>query len=744
MNKHTLLLTVLFLNLICTPVFAQNWQVATFGQSTDLNFSSLIDSAKIGWNNAWLAGNNNFLEAGKFYTLPPDFFIESRGGKIANSHDGMTVFYTIVPVTQTFRLEADLTLEQIGPEVNGKSPAGQEGAGLFVRDIIGPQRQEPQSAGTEEYPQASNILMNAFITQNKKNDNLVQITSIVREGVIKTWGNEGITIKKQPIIENINFTQKRNIHMTIERLPEKFILTAFDTDRKENQSWQFSDYSGFMNQLDNNSLAIGFFAARNAKLRVKNASFKPGKPLVDYKQLTSRQFSRVRHKAPELFLASPQSVVRNSTTLQFLANQAGIVSIDNDKQTKQVQAGELVQFPVTLQKKHNDFTVNFNVDGNISKKAIRIEQVKSNLTDPYEIYVCSDCRQGARGSKNDPVDLQTAVKFVAPGGNIYLNDGQYHGITLDRELSGIPGKYKTISAINPHKAIFINKTFNLDASYWHLKSVVFDGNVDNGNNKPAYLRIAGSYNIIEHVIARNNDDTGISISAKDKNRFFWPAHNLVLNSDSYNNLDLSGINADGFAAKLGVGPGNIFRGCIAHNNADDGWDLFNKIEDGPNASVTIENSVAYENGLPYNKADILKGSIGNGFKLGGEGQPVNHKVINSIAINNNMDGFTDNFNTGSLIVRNNIAMNNARYNYILRTNPYKFPSSILFDNNYSIRDDWENKIKDFLGDTVNSVNYKLLVSHETGPVQKDLFFTRDDSGNIIYPDFFLNIINKFN
>lgn len=81
-------------------------------------------------------------------------------------------------------------------------------------------------------------------------------------------------------------------------------------------------------------------------------------------------------------------------------------------------------------------------------------------------------------------------------------------------------------------------------------------------------------------------------------------------------------------------------------------------------------------------------------------------------------------------------MNNARYNYILRTNPYKFPSSILFDNNYSIRDDWENKIKDFLGDTVNSVNYKLLVSHETGPVQKDLFFTRDDSGNIIYPDFF--------
>ena len=48
-----------------------------------------------------------------------------------------------------------------------------------------------------------------------------------------------------------------------------------------------------------------------------------------------------------------------------------------------------------------------------------------------------------------------------------------------------------------------------------------------------------SYNINEHVIARNNDDTGISFS-EDKDRLLWPAHNLVLSSDSYNNLDLSG------------------------------------------------------------------------------------------------------------------------------------------------------------------------------------------------------------
>ena len=34
--------------------------------------------------------------------------------------------------------------------------------------------------------------------------------------------------------------------------------------------------------------------------------------------------------------------------------------------------------------------------------------------------------------------------------------------------------------------------------------------------------------------------------------------------------------ADGFAAKLTVGDGNVFDGCISYNNADDGWDFFAK------------------------------------------------------------------------------------------------------------------------------------------------------------------------
>ena len=67
----------------------------------------------------------------------------------------------------------------------------------------------------------------------------------------------------------------------------------------------------------------------------------------------------------------------------------------------------------------------------------------------------------------------------------------------------------------------------------------------------------------------------------------------MLNCDSYENLDqpTNGENADGFAAKLRIGPGNVFRGCRAWNNADDGWDFF-----ASDDVVAIDNCWAFLNG----------------------------------------------------------------------------------------------------------------------------------------------------
>jgi len=66
------------------------------------------------------------------------------------------------------------------------------------------------------------------------------------------------------------------------------------------------------------------------------------------------------------------------------------------------------------------------------------------------------------------------------------------------------------------------------------------------------------------------------------------------------NMDSRREDADGFAAKLTCGEGNVFRNCIAINNCDDGWDLYTKKETGAIGVVTLENCQAIGNGYDVN------------------------------------------------------------------------------------------------------------------------------------------------
>ncbi|HEY0608552.1 MAG TPA: T9SS type A sorting domain-containing protein, partial [Chitinophaga sp.] len=157
----------------------------------------------------------------------------------------------------------------------------------------------------------------------------------------------------------------------------------------------------------------------------------------------------------------------------------------------------------------------------------------------------------------------------------------------------------------------------------------------------------------------------------------WPSNNLILNCESFDNQDPDSEDADGFAAKLTCGAGNIFRGCISHNNIDDGWDLYAKSDTGPIGPVTIENCVAYNNGTLSSGGTSGNGDK-NGFKLGGSGIAVNHIVRRSIAFGNGHHGFTDNNNPGNIEVSNNTSYNNAESNFNFRSG-----STATFRNNLS-------------------------------------------------------------
>lgn len=159
------------------------WQTIAFGQSTDVNFATNVLPNKVGTNQATLA-NGEVVQAGPLKT---PFHLESRGGKIANSHDGLTFYYTRIPANANALLEAEITVEQFGPE-NEALPAGQEGAGLLIRDILGKPRLEKIEPGYEEFPAAANMVMNAIMTQDKKDNHRVKLTMISRNGVLNSWG----------------------------------------------------------------------------------------------------------------------------------------------------------------------------------------------------------------------------------------------------------------------------------------------------------------------------------------------------------------------------------------------------------------------------------------------------------------------------------------------------------------------------------------------------------------------------
>lgn len=669
----------------------QQWKAIAFGQSTDVNFSSNVLPEKVGVNNVTIDGKT--LTPQQIADLSKPITIESRGGKIANSHDGLTFFYTTLPSDENFVLSATVTVDQFGPE-NGAKPAAQEGAGLLVRDIIGIPRQEPLKEGYEEFPAASNMVMNAIMTQDKKDSYRVKLQAIARNGMTQPWGNAGSEIKKVSYKEGVDLRQSPTFRLKLERTNDGFV-TAWAPVGSEEWVAERVPHADMISVQDKKQYYVGFFASRNAKITVKDASLTTS----EAKTVASKPF--VAKSWPVVMqVASGSKSLTPEYTLQARANYDGLFTVRHNEvvigENKAVKAGEMFTQPATL-KESNTFQVTFTPtsgkDRTPVEQQLTVNQQKGISTST--LYAAANGKTDAKGTADAPMDLQTAIDLVAPGGKIVLAAGDYPKTDIPLSASGLEDGRKTLEANG--KAVIHGML--LDGNYWTLRGVDITGKS---------LRIQGSHNLIENVTAYRNDDTGIQISSVDKiGRPLWASYNRVVNSESHSNEDPGKINADGFAVKMRVGEGNRLEGCYSHNNIDDGFDLFNKIEDGANGVVVIENSVARDN-------------TSNGFKLGGEGQPVAHEIRNSIAIGNHLDGFTDNFNPGKLVVVNNVAVDNQRFNFIFRPSPYGDASTQgVFSDNISLRSK-PGKYDDAVVGNIDATNYFIEKGKSVNTEGKEL------------------------
>ncbi len=286
-----------------------------------------------------------------------------------------------------------------------------------------------------------------------------------------------------------------------------------------------------------------------------------------------------------------------------------------------------------------------------------------------DIYVSPTGKASASGSSSDPMDLVTAISKIQAGKTIWMKAGTYNfknTIMIAENNSGSSGKYKKVSSMGGTVTLDFNgmaenganRGIVLDGSYWHFYDIDITNAGDNG------MLLSGDNNIIELCQFYKNHDTGLQISrynTKYTTKNLWPSNNLIKNCTSFNNKDeATSENADGFAAKLTCGEGNVFDGCIAYCNSDDGWDLYAKTDTGPIGVVTIKNCVAFGNGKTTDGQGSANGDM-NGFKLGGSNGacPTPHVVTNCIAFFNGACGFTDNGNGGAIKMTKCTSANNA-------------------------------------------------------------------------------------
>jgi hypothetical protein len=200
-------------------------------------------------------------------------------------------------------------------------------------------------------------------------------------------------------------------------------------------------------------------------------------------------------------------------------------------------------------------------------------------------------------------------------------------------------------------------------SFLHLRGLEIMGVPQNNNLNHESWGIwnSGSNNIFEQLDVHNNSGPGLFIADG--------GNNLVQNCDSHDNFDAlsstgPGTNADGFGCHSPNSPGNVFRGCRAWFNGDDGYDFLQATQ-----PILLEDSWAFNNGY-LSGTTTSSGGDGNGFKGGGFGSATSgpttgpqHTIRNCVAFLNRANGFYANHEPVGNFWYNNTAFNNRGANF---------------------------------------------------------------------------------
>ena len=666
----------------------QKWGFITYGQGADSSKDSCTGSAADG-----------------------SVTIKSASGKIVPaSYDGLSFYYTEIPASLNFTLRAKVTVD------SWKLSNGQEGFGLMAADQLGGSgwnNSYMAIASKVEYYWNTDTNEVTTDTSAKKVTHKIGIgaqekTGVTKDNIDAIESNDTATINanfkstmsplemRYPDAKNVIGNAATEVegtidnpitemYLTIQKNNTGYFITYESVDGSYSTTKKYYDTEA-LEKIDEDTVYAGFFAARNATVTFSDISLTTIAPEDD----APAEERPVEVIAVNTNVQSATATGSADYEFLFSANCDGTLSIADAAgnyiaSDVEVKADTLVKpANVVLNKGKNEFKVYFTPKEGYTPGDYQVMETYDTIeiahTVTYKTY--GEAGQSiwvapgatGSGSKEDPMSIYDAVKYVQPTQQIVLKEGTY---LLDSTLKiarGINGTEENMIYMiaDPDAATRPVLDFQglcagmvIGGDYWYFKG--FD--VTNSADGQKGVQVSGSHNTLDMINTYHNGNTGIQISRLNTTDTYaeWPSYNLILNCTSYGNADAGYEDADGFAAKLTVADGNVFDGCIAHHNADDGWDLFAKVQSGAIGVVTIKNCIAYANGY---LEDGTNAGNGNGFKMGGDSMPGQHVLDNCIAFANKAKGIDSNSGP-DIKIKNSISINNGSYNVALYTNTAK-------------------------------------------------------------------------
>lgn len=665
-------------------VLERTWMFAAFGDSTSVSKNSYEGDAK--------DGSVRIISKG-------------GGGKIVpGSTDGIGFHYTKLNAAEdNFTLKAKVKVN------SWKLSNGQEGFGLMVSDAVGTHGDSNSFWNNSYMINATKVEYLWDADEGKVSnvgDKIIMKQGIgAQEKIGATGPNTDVANFKQSMTPletscgpkgtgtyNIIGGYEEPVEGTIENPMTEFyfeltrnntgyLMSYTDANGQTTSKLYYDIERDNLNVIDPENIYVGFFTARNADITFSDIEL----TTINTKDDAPAEGREIVEIAPNYQITSASTSNNAAYNLVFKGNADGKITVTTEDgtiiaQNEEVKADQDWNKTITLKRGTNKFSITMTPNAGFkpSEYEVLTSYEPKTLThtvvfesiEGKNIYVSPTGTSNGDGRKANPMDIYTAVKYVSPGQTIVLEGGHYNLSSTVRVERGINGTSEQMITMmgNPNSATrpvldFGSKCAGmvLAGDYWYFK----DFDVTKSSNAQKGVQISGSYNVVDRVDAYYNGNTGIQISRYLSSDGFdkWPSNNLILNCTSYGNADRGYEDADGFAAKLTIGEGNVFDGCIAYNNADDGWDLFARVDTGIIGKVVIKNSVAYNNGFLM---DGTSAGNGNGFKLGGSSITGKHELINCVAFNNKAKGIDSN-SCPDIYVENSTTFNNGSYNVALYT-----------------------------------------------------------------------------